>query len=380
LSTPTNKFKFVKHASFCYKLQVNRSEMDFLEPIKFQFIVFRAMGLWPSRQDSSSYIIYGILIHIGSSVLHIIPLLHEAFRATDITEAAYIIIFMLIEITYLFKVFVLILKADKIREVTREITKIDYQPITTADNNILLQGLSKWRNGIKTYFRILVVVLLFRFISFGSSVSEARLPVVQWFFGLDWQHNKAIYIAIVLLYCVIAVVRVTVHNLFNLFSLYLIFFTINQNKMICARIAKLNGPLYHVIFVKNIKIDQKLNQILENVEKLFSSALFVQLSVMAVIIGLLSHQLSNLSLVDFIFFGFYLIMTLVQLFLPCYIGHELMCSSQDIGCSIYNSNWLSLRCRQRQDIIIGIMKSTRPRIFIANHWFVLSLPTVTAVS
>jgi 7tm Odorant receptor len=366
--------------SFINTLLVNRSKMDFVQPIKCNFTFLRAIGLSPRPQDSSFYIFYGILFNLGSSIIFMIPLLHEAVLTDDITKRSRMIVFLLLEVTYLAKVLILILKSSAIEKLVHEITKIDYQPVTTADKRILQRGISRFKFWIKAYFSVLGVVLMSMFLTFLGPVLTVQLPVGQWFFGLDWQHNTAIYIAITLFYLSFITVRALFHNLFNLFSFYFIYFAVIHKKMICARLAKLNGPLYRVNFVKIVKTDQTLNQVLEDIEKLFSFAIFVLLSMMSFVICLMSYRLSKVGFPDFIFVVLFLFLTVLQLFMPCYIGHELMCANQNIGFSIYSSNWLSVKSRQRKDIIIGIMKSAQPRAFIANHWFILWLPTVTAVS
>lgn len=354
--------------------------MDLLQPIKFHFAALRAIGLWSPSTPSMAYRIYGILLNIVLSMVLMVVLLHAALQADGVDEKVRMVKFVMIEMTFFVKVVILSIKQSEIKKMIREMKLIDYQPVTASDEFILSQRNATWKKWMKVYFVIISLTITTRLLTFIEPILAAELPVHGWFYDLDWHHIKPLYIAIVLFYFIIVMSRFTVHSVFSSFILFYIFFVVNQKKIICARLSRLNGPLYRINFLKNIKLDQKLNQFVTDIQQNFSVGIFVYFSVTALLIGLLTFRIPSGDLADGAFLSMYLVFTLVQLVWPCYVGQELLNANDDIGTSIYNSNWLELESDQREEIVFGITYSVQPRTFIANHWFVLCLPTVTAVS
>jgi len=232
------------------------------------------------------------------------------------------------------------------------------------------------------------------------------LPIQDWFFWLNWKKSVALYWSIFTFDVIVLILHPIIHTAVNTMIIFFINFATNQTELICFRISKLKGPLYHINLLSNIKHQQKVNLFVSEVQELFSPILFANLSIIAFILCNICYKISTVSNllkmcvllslnyylicffkklsviqapIEVIFSIFFLCLILIQLLLPCFAGQELITQSQNVGRSFYNSNWLEASKKDRHIILFGIRKSIQPSSFEALHWFKLHLPTVTAV-
>ncbi|XP_014219935.1 odorant receptor 13a-like [Copidosoma floridanum] len=126
---------------------------------------------------------------------------------------------------------------------------------------------------------------------------------------------------------------------------------------------------------REIRNSQKLKTI-------FQGSSFQQLLVSCIIICVIGFKLIialNERSLAFLIYVAFLFVALLQIFLYCRPGEEIICQSTAIGSAVYQACWCSLDPVSIKKIILIILRSQCPLKMTAGKFFVLSLTNFTKI-
>ncbi|XP_025262105.1 odorant receptor 49b isoform X2 [Camponotus floridanus] len=95
----------------------------------------------------------------------------------------------------------------------------------------------------------------------------------------------------------------------------------------------------------------------------FTMMIFVQFSFISLVLCMSIYKLSamkSLFTLDFAYTFSYLCSMLTQIFLYCWYGNEVSLKSIDVSTAIYEMDWTTLRIRVMKDLMIIMMRASKP--------------------
>ncbi|XP_049310752.1 odorant receptor 67c [Bactrocera dorsalis] len=104
----------------------------------------------------------------------------------------------------------------------------------------------------------------------------------------------------------------------------------------------------------------KCLELSEHVNSIFSFSLLLNFLTASLTICFIGFQVTASSTEDIVKYIIFLTTMLVQVFVICYYGDELMTSSQRIGDAAYNQNWFDCDRHYKKLLAIIIMRSQKP--------------------
>lgn len=80
------------------------------------------------------------------------------------------------------------------------------------------------------------------------------------------------------------------------------------------------------------------------------------------------------------FYSFFLVALVTQIFLPCFLGNEMIFASNALMNSAYNSSWHIMSIRYRKLLLILMERLKQRSRILVGKLFPLSLDTFTSVN
>ncbi|KAM7341964.1 odorant receptor 67c-like [Cochliomyia hominivorax] len=121
-----------------------------------------------------------------------------------------------------------------------------------------------------------------------------------------------------------------------------------------------------------IKQHIDLLELSEHVNIIFSFSLLLNFLTASLTICFIGFQVTTSSLEVIIMYCIFLLASMLQVFIVCYYGDELMTASVKIGYGAYNQNWFNASIRYKKMLVLIILRSQRPSC--------ITPPTFNAVS
>ncbi|CAD6240459.1 GSCOCT00008800001.3-RA-CDS, partial [Cotesia congregata] len=121
----------------------------------------------------------------------------------------------------------------------------------------------------------------------------------------------------------------------------------------------------------------KIFQLVEILNKIFSSVIFLQFSISTIVICVTVYRLSQIQLShpEFIPTACYFICMLLQVFIICLASSECSFKSYDIVTAVYQTNWYILSVSSQKSLLLIMRRSLRPLKFTAGSFVEISLNT-----
>lgn len=69
----------------------------------------------------------------------------------------------------------------------------------------------------------------------------------------------------------------------------------------------------------------------------------------------------------------------LQIFFPCYLGNNIVTTSNDLPTEMYKSNWIQFDQKQKQIVSIFLERTKRNSSIVAGNLFILNLQTFLSV-
>ncbi|XP_039302412.1 odorant receptor 46a isoform X3 [Solenopsis invicta] len=128
---------------------------------------------------------------------------------------------------------------------------------------------------------------------------------------------------------------------------------------------------YHLYIIRFAKM----------VNKVFSQIVFIQFFVSILVLCTSVYYLSSHKTVtDFIKLGIYTSCMFVQIFMYCWAGNEIILKSIGLSEAVYKMEWILLTISERKDLLMIMMRSTKPIKFTSSFLVTLSLESYATVS
>ncbi|XP_043480579.1 odorant receptor 9a-like [Leptopilina heterotoma] len=115
----------------------------------------------------------------------------------------------------------------------------------------------------------------------------------------------------------------------------------------------------------------------DKLNELFSVVIFVQFFGSMISLSAVIYQLSKLSLADPKSWGllFLLSTSLTQIYIYCYYGEKITSKSLSIMDKIYEIKWLTIKSRTKRDLILIMIRASRPFKFMGFKIIIMSIET-----
>nr|WGO81808.1 olfactory receptor 134 [Microplitis mediator] len=119
----------------------------------------------------------------------------------------------------------------------------------------------------------------------------------------------------------------------------------------------------------------KIFQFAEITNKVFSSVIFLQFSISAIVICVTVYKLSQIEInnPEFGPMAFYFTCMLSQVFVICFASSECNLKSYDIAMAVYQTDWYILSVSSQKSLLFIMMRSLRPLKFTAGYFIDVSL-------
>ncbi|TMW40377.1 hypothetical protein DOY81_014543, partial [Sarcophaga bullata] len=109
-------------------------------------------------------------------------------------------------------------------------------------------------------------------------------------------------------------------------------------------------------------IKQHINclELSDHVNTIFSFSLLLNFLTASLTICFIGFQVTTSSLEVIIMYCIFLLASMLQVFIVCYYGDELMTVSVKIGDAVYNHNWFNASLRYKKMLVLIIQRSQKP--------------------
>ncbi|KAK9309029.1 hypothetical protein QLX08_001212 [Tetragonisca angustula] len=119
----------------------------------------------------------------------------------------------------------------------------------------------------------------------------------------------------------------------------------------------------------------------ETVNGVFQYMIFLQFSISSVVLCLSIYKLSTIDpfSMNFVWSGSYLCCMLMQVYLYCWFGNEMMLKSKKVSDAIYEMDWMTLPADLMKDLLLVLVRTKRPVKMTSGHVVVLSVDSFTTI-
>nr|UEN71224.1 olfactory receptor 41 [Gregopimpla kuwanae] len=130
------------------------------------------------------------------------------------------------------------------------------------------------------------------------------------------------------------------------------------------------------ILAKRIDQHRDIFTFATSVNEAFSIVIFMQCAVSTFVLCISIYTLSRMKefTTKFIFVVVYTSCMLIQIFIYCWFGNEIILESKDVGNAAYAMDWTQLSIRSQKKLIVIMVRSLEPMRFTSGN-IILSLDT-----
>ncbi|XP_043285610.1 odorant receptor 46a-like [Venturia canescens] len=124
-----------------------------------------------------------------------------------------------------------------------------------------------------------------------------------------------------------------------------------------------------------VRQHQEIHKFVKRSNEVFSIVMFIQFSVSAFVICMSTYMLSKMTMhsAGFTFLIVYVSCMIVQIFLLCWYGNEVITESMDVSNAIYDMDWNSLGSSTKKDLRLMMTRTNYRLQYTSGHVIVLSL-------
>lgn len=156
-----------------------------------------------------------------------------------------------------------------------------------------------------------------------------------------------------------------------------------QFDILCKKLENLNGLTSFEVrkmFSELVKTHQTLIRLAENLEKIFSIIILINIIESSVMYCFIAYQLSiDNSIQNYMKYGVFLTVGMMHTFILCYYGNKLASASEKVAQAAYNSKWEFRKFHEVKSLALMMQRSQRPCVLTAYKFFVVSLEIFSSV-
>ncbi|XP_064212334.1 odorant receptor 46a-like [Tribolium castaneum] len=335
------------------------------------------------------YVIYAVIFvgtTFGLSLVSEIANMINAFGDIEkMTDASFLLLTNLVQC---FKMYSFLTHGPRVWKLIHSMNNSDFKPKNLEQRNILVEEIKMSKRISKTFFMACTIVCslwgISPFIDRGNS-EKLRLPLSGWYpYSTDTSPGYEITYAHQTLTTWID----------GLADVGMDTFLSGVIMVIAAQLSLLNNSLKNL--TKNCKNDGKkantnliecvihyrtIIRFADEVTYLFTSCITAQFIIGVIIVCVSLFQMTLVSLRSFQFFSMFLYQgcVLMEIFLWCYYGNEIILKSDELTRSAYMCEWIEESREFKKNLIFFMTRTQFPLKLYASRYFTLSLETFTAV-
>ncbi|XP_043480576.1 odorant receptor 9a-like [Leptopilina heterotoma] len=154
------------------------------------------------------------------------------------------------------------------------------------------------------------------------------------------------------------------------------------SKSLTINFQKYSTQNYEGKIIKDvIKLHLHIFSIVENLNKLFGSMIFVQFFSSMISLCSATFQLTKVSSNDPKYWAlmFLITSTLMQVFLYSYFGEQIKLKSVEFLAGIYEIQWLSTTNATKKNLIMVMIRASKPMTFMGSKIIIMSIDTFVQI-
>ncbi|XP_026671184.1 uncharacterized protein LOC108626940 [Ceratina calcarata] len=130
-----------------------------------------------------------------------------------------------------------------------------------------------------------------------------------------------------------------------------------------------------------VKYHLEIYRFAQRVNIVFQYMIFLQFSISSTVLCLSIYKMSTIDpfSVNFIWSAFYLCCMLMQVYLYCWFGNEVTLKSSKVGDAIYEMDWTTLPVNVMKDLLLIMVRSTRPVKMTSGYVLTLSVESFRSI-
>ncbi|XP_072938126.1 odorant receptor Or1-like [Epargyreus clarus] len=367
------------------------------DSFKINFIFLKLFGLWPGKEMTKRYKYYSmIFIFITLFMYNSLLIFNLLYTPRNIELMIREVIFLFTEIAVMGKVFMILYKRKKLLAVFDILDCDHFQGEDDVGRQIVHEHVSKY----KTYWKIYGILSNF---AYSSQVflpifvhlifkTNLELPICKYYF-LDVNVVQKYFIFLF------------VYQSFGMYGHMT--YNVNVDTLIAGLILMAITQLRVLNHeFRNLKVDPedfkesnaavdrkqivKLNRHLKHydilltycstVQDIMNITMFVQFGMASAIICVILCGLLLPSTTEFlVFMVSYLFAMILQIFVPAWLGTQLIYESQDLAFAAYSSEWIPRSEQFKRSIRLFVERANTHIQLTGCRMFPLSLDTFTSI-
>lgn len=333
-----------------------------LQPLNFCKLLIKYIGLQQDGKQSWMYFFAGHILHLIFFELFI--LLNVAFLFTGVNWQEQVSNFsVLVQVgCIMFKMYVFLARLNSIEKLNKmliEVLKISSDP-QFIDRAIVQEKIKTIKKVMKAFASFLTINMLYGVV---VVIAFREIPhKIYYPFKTDLASSLSGFVVAAIYQNLVCLYPSTF--LFFIDTMPVIFMTIASGLLdeLAKRFETVgSNECSYKETLQCIKIHEKVVKLVHEIENEFGLIFFIQFLVSTVAIGFSVFVLSTASdISNFVFFFVYTLPILFDIYLPCYYGHELMVSSENLINATKNSNWIKADKKTKQALMIFLEEAKKP--------------------
>ncbi|XP_068909798.1 odorant receptor Or1-like [Tenebrio molitor] len=291
------------------------------------------------------------------------------------------------------KIYVFMFNGPRVRRLIKSLEREEFQPKTRVQYETIVEEIKMSKMITKVFlFMCLVTCCLWGIFPFldrrpGESI---RLPLSGWY---PFDTNRSPIFELVYVYQIFAtwingMGNITMDTFLSgcimiissqLAVLNEAFRIIKLEEQDCGEIQQKRNSTKSL--VRNIRHYKNIIQFADEMTALFSVSITSQFAVSVIIICMTMFQMSLVSPVSLQFLSMLLYQAciLLEIFLWCYYGNEVIVQSEKLTESAYTCEWIDAPKEFKQNLLFFMTRTQFPLKLYAGGYFTLSLTTYMAI-
>ncbi|KAJ3656616.1 hypothetical protein Zmor_015679 [Zophobas morio] len=305
----------------------------------------------------------------------------------NIEEMAAASFLLLTNLVHLVKLYCFIFQRTKVENLINSINREEFQPKDSDDAKILLKDINRSKLITKTFLSMCCMgCVLFAIFPLLDNVEgeNIRLPFSGWY---PFNINESPVFEIIYMYQVLASCINGMRNISaDTFISGTIMVISGQLSLLNKAFRTMTPELQNQVEIRKLLLKSILHYkniltFAEDVTTLFSTCLISQFFVSVFIICITMFEMSLLPALSLQFLSMviYQACILLEIFLWCYYGNEVILKSTNLTTSAYMCGWVEFSKDFKTDLLFFMTRSQFPLKLYAGGYFTLSLETLMVI-
>nr|WCC57486.1 odorant receptor 29.2 [Papilio machaon] len=355
-------------------------------------LAWKIFGLWPGPNPNKYYKYFSfIYINLTLTVFNLLLTINLFYTYDQLENLMHEVIFFFTEITVVAKCCMVLNCKKKIIVAFAILDSDDFKGIDKTSKEIIENDVSKYKKMSNLYFcfcHLSYILGVAPVIVEYLLENHSELPISRYNFLSDEIRHS--YYKILYFYQSLSTYGHLIYNIsVDTFINGLIFLTITQLKVLKYKLKGLNFKKQNLDSENNINV-WSLNHCLKHydvilryqsiVQEITSVTLFVIFGMASAIICVtLCGFFLGTAVNSLLFLFTYITAMVLIIFVPSWLGTQLMYESQELGYAAYSSDWINSSKESKKSILIFMERTKTPMCIVGMKMFLLSLNTFITI-